>query len=131
MTTTKSEGHVPPLDVKVYSSLDDIFSNGATDVEYAYVDGFKPGHKFRIGSVTAGDMIEWSEANEGEAKKTAGLRLITKSVVDDKGNRILDDDKNIPKLRAMRHKDTERIVKAILVLNGMNVKSPETEAKKD
>lgn len=113
---------------KVYGSVDEIIASGASEVEYALVDGFKPGEKVRIGSVTAGAMISWSEANEGEAKRTAGLRLITQSLVNDKGERFADDAKNIGKFREMRHKETERIVKAILELNGMKVKD---DAKKD
>lgn len=115
---------------KVYGSMDEILASGASDVEYALVDGFKPGEKVRIGSVTAGDMIEWSEANEGEAKRTAGLRLICKSLVNKEGVRYANDDKNIKKFRDMRHKETERIVREILKLNGMNVKQQD-EAKKD
>lgn len=117
---------------KVYESVDEILASGATDSEYAVIDGWKPGTKIRIGSVTAGDMIIWSEANETEAKRTAGLRLITKSLVGpEPGNvRYADDDKNIPKFRAMRHKETERIVKGILKLNGMTV-AADDKAKKD
>lgn len=114
----------------IYSSMDEILADGATGVEYATIEGFQPGKKIRIGSVTAGDIIEWSEANEGEAKKNAGIRLIMKSIVNAKGERIAEDPKNIQKFRMMRHKDTERIVKEILKLNGMNVKG-ESEAKKD
>lgn len=115
---------------KIYASMDDILNSGATEVEYATIDGFKPGEKVRIGSVSAGDILEWSEANEGEAKKTAGLRLICKSLVGPPphNTRYADDDKNISKFRAMRHKETERIVKEILKLNGMNVKQ-DAEAK--
>lgn len=98
------------------------------DVEYALVDGFKPPQKFRIQSLTAGDLIEWSEANEGEAKRTAGLRLIVKSLVDDKGAVILKME-DIQMLRNKSHKVTERIVKEILKLNGMQVK--ETTVKND
>ena len=117
---------------KVYGSMDEILASGASDAEYAVVDGFKPHEKVRIGSVTAGDMIVWSEANEGEAKRTAGLRLICKSLVgpEPANIRYADDDKNIPKFRAMRHKETERIVKEILKLNGMGAKA-EGDAKKD
>jgi hypothetical protein len=117
---------------KIYASMDEILASGSSDVEYAIVDGFKPGEKVRIGSLTAGDMIEWSEANDGEAKRTAGLRLITKSLVgpEPANARYADDVANVPKFRAMRHKETERIVKEILKLNGMNVKQ-ESEAKKD
>jgi hypothetical protein len=127
----------------VYGSMDEILAAGSQDTEYASVDGFKPGEKVRIGSVTAGDMIEWSEASEGEAKRTAGLRLLCKSLVGPEkppkgkpvegfipNHRYADDKKNIPKFRGMRHKETERIVKEILKLNGMTVKA-EAEAKKD
>jgi hypothetical protein len=107
-------------------SLTDILN--ADDVEYATVPGFKPGEAFRIQSLTAGDMIEWSEANAGDAKRTAGLRLIIKSLVDDKGAPILDDT-HIATLRNKSHKVTERVVKEILKLNGMNVK--EDAAKND
>lgn len=106
-------------------------------VEYARTAGFKPGQVFVLGSVTAGDMIEWSEANEGEAKRTAGLRLIVRSVVDGepgvddgaRGVRIMDDT-HIALLRKLPHKTTENVVKAILKLNGMNVKA-DNDAKKD
>lgn len=107
-------------------SMDDILA--AEDVEYANVEGFKPGEVFRIQSLTAGDLIEWSEANEGEAKRTAGLRLIVKSLVDKDGKRIAGDE-HIATFRKKSHKVTERIVREILKLNGMTVTGP-SEAKK-
>lgn len=114
---------------EVYGSIDEMVQDGASEVEYAVIEGFNPKKKIRIGSVNAGDMIEWSEANEGEAKRTAGLRLIVKSLVNAKGERI-GSDKDIPKLRVMRHNVTERIVKEILKLNGMSVKQ-DAAAKND
>jgi hypothetical protein len=124
MATMKDEGKS-----KIYASMDDILGSGSTDVEYAEIDGFKPGEKIRIGSVTAGDIIMWSEANEGEAKRTAGLRLITRSLVGPEPSNIryADSPENIPKFRAMRHNVTNRIVKAILKLNEMNVKGEDTK----
>jgi hypothetical protein len=106
-------------------------------VEYARTPGFKPGQVFVLASVTAGAMIAWSEANDGEAKRTAGLRLIIQSVVDGEpgvddgatGARIMDDT-HIALLRKLPHKVTEAVVKDILKLNGMNVKA-DNEAKKD
>jgi hypothetical protein len=98
-------------------------------VEYATIPGFKEGQVFRIASLTAGDMIEWSEANEGEAKRTAGLRLIVKSLVDESGKHIATDA-HIATFRKKTHKVTEAIVKAILKHNGMSVKQ-DAEAKKD
>lgn len=111
-------------DESVYESVDEMVSDGASEVQYATIEGFKPNKLINIGSVSAGDMIEWSEANEGEAKKTAGLRLITKSLVGskEKGYPRISSDRDIPKLRTMRHNVTERIVKEILKLNGMTVK---------
>lgn len=100
-------------------SMDDVLA--ANDIEYATIPGFKDGEVFRIQSLTAGDLIVWSESNEGEAKRTAGLRLIVQSLVDENGKRIADDT-HIAVLRKKSHKVTERIVKSILQLNGMNVK---------
>ena len=105
-------------------------------VEYARTPGFKPGQVFVLQSLMAGDMIEWSEAND-DAKRTAGLRLIVKSVVDGepgrdegaKGVRIMDDT-HLALLRKLQHKTTENVVKAVLKLNGMEVKK-DADAKKD
>jgi hypothetical protein len=99
------------------------------DTEYAEVPAFKEGDYFRIKSLTAGDMIEWSEANEGEAKRTAGLRLIIKSVVDEHGKLALDDS-NLIHLRKKNHKTTDRLVKEILKHNGLDVKA-QADVKKD
>ena len=122
-------------DPGVFSSIDEILSTGVSEIEYAYVDGFLPGgKKARIASVTAGDMIEWSEGNDrgGEEKKTAGLRLVAKSLVDDKGVRYAMTDLagTVRKLRGVRHKEVERIVREILKLNGMTAKQ-DKDAKND
>lgn len=116
-------------DEAIYGSVDEMVAEGASEVQYAVIEGFKEGKKIRIGSVSAGDMIEWSESNEGEAKRTAGLRLITKSLVNAQGVRI-SSDRDIIKLRSMRHNVTERIVKEILKLNGMTVKA-DKDSKND
>ena len=118
---------------KVYESIDEMLAGGASDVEYALIEGFKlGGPKLRIGSVTAGDVIAWSEANESEAKRTAGLRLLTKSLVGPEPSNIryADDDKNIAKFRAMRHNVTKHVIREIIKLNGMSVKD-EDKSKKD
>jgi hypothetical protein len=105
---------------RVYESVEDMLA--ADDVEYALVDGWKG--QIRIGSLTAGDMIEWNEANEGEAKRTAGLRLIVKSLVNSTGKRI-GTEKHIPLLRAKSHKVIDHIVREVLKLNGL---TPPAEA---
>lgn len=116
--------------MKIYGSMEDIL--GASEVEYRTINGFKEGEQVQIGSVSAGDMIEWSEASEGPAKKTAGLRLLCKSLVGPASDykRYADDPKNIDKFRALPHKVVQRIVEEILDLNGLNVKK-DKEAKND
>lgn len=109
-------------------SMDEILS--ANDVEFATIEGFTKDKPFRICSLTAGDLIEWSEANEGEAKREAGLRLICKSLINSKGEKYAADVKNIAVFRLKSHKVTERIVKEILKLNGIEVKTAE-KAKND
>jgi hypothetical protein len=123
-------------DFKSYvESMEEI--DAAEDVEYATIQGFSPDKPFRIGSLSAGDLIEWSEANEGEAKRTAGLRLICKSLVNAKGERYAMDTKNIAVFRRKNHRIIERIVEEILTLNGLRVNKPKNEltgevaAKKD
>jgi hypothetical protein len=112
------------------NSMDEFDAGLAADVvEYATVEGFAPGKKFRIGSLKADDLIEWREANEGVAKRTAGLRLILRSIVNDKGERFMNDDKNIVKLRGVKVKITERIIREIVKLN--DLKDKDDEAKKD
>lgn len=102
---------------------------GTNDIEYDTIPAW--GGKLRIQSLTAGDLIEWSEANDsGEAKRTAGLRLIVKSAVD-KDGKLIFIDKHIAKLREKSHKETEKVVKGILKLNAMLVKSQDTAAKND
>ena len=101
-------------------SMEDI--EAADDIEFAVIPGFKEGEFFRLRSLDAGALIEWSEANESEAKRTAGLRLIVQSLVDKDGKRIAND-KHIQVLRRKSHKVTERIVKEILKLNGMHLKA--------
>lgn len=100
-------------------SIDEILEND--DVEYAVIPGFKDGTFIRIGSLSAGDLIEWTEANSTpSAQHTSGLRLIIKSLVDANGKRI-GDSKHLNALRNKSHKATERIVKEILKLNGLRV----------
>lgn len=113
---------------KVVSSIAEF--DEVPEVEYAEIDGFKPGTVIRIGSLNAGDVIDWQSSDGSEARRTAGLRLICRSLVDDKGNRYATDENvNVPKFRKLPNKITERIVREILKLNGMTVRGEE-DAKK-
>lgn len=104
--------------------LNDILELDA--VEYKLVPGFKPNTSFRLRSLLASDFMEWQEANEGEAKRTAGLRLIIRSVVD-KDGKILMDDSHIAVLRRKTVKITEGLVREIVKFNGLSVKGETTK----
>lgn len=81
-------------------------------------------YTLRLGSLTADDIMVWVDANEGPAKKTAGLRLIINSLVDANGKRI-GSDKMIGSLRKRNADVIRRLVEQVLKLNGM-----ETDAEK-
>lgn len=103
------------------------------DIEYATVPAWKKPNgaqgTVRIRSLTAGDMIQFVQTNEGPAKHTAGVRLIIKSVVDKHGNLMFKDD-DLTKLKKRNSKITNSIVDAILKLNGLDKKTQDA-AKND
>jgi hypothetical protein len=110
-----------------FLSVDEMLSSA--DVEYASVPAWNksdgtPGN-VRIGSLTAGDMIDFVQANEGPAKATAGIRLIIKSLVDKNGVRV-GDIKQMDAFKKKNSKITNSVVEAILKLNGLDKKVQET-----
>jgi hypothetical protein len=88
----------------------------AKDIEYDEIEAF--GGIVRIGSIDSGEMITFMERNEGPAKRTAGLRLIISSLVDDDGNRI-GKDEHLQFWMKRSQKTCNRIVEAIMRLNGL------------
>lgn len=116
-------------------SLDDMLA--VPDVEYRKVEMPEWGGTLYIGSVSAADVIEWQEASEGEAKKTAGIRLIIKSLVNREafegapGAARIGNDKHIAQLKTKAFKNIEKVVKQILDLNGMDAKGKETRIEKN
>jgi hypothetical protein len=114
----------------VYEDVDTMLA--AEDVEFKTVAAWnqpngKPGF-VRIASLTAADMIEFAESNEGPAKRTAGLRLLIKSLVNKKGDRIGRSDQ-LETFKKKNSRITSSIIDAILELNGLNKKAQE-DAKK-
>ncbi len=111
--------NVVPFEEPVLS-VEDMLA--APDVQYKYVDARPLGWpgRVRIGSLTANDLIEWTEANEGPAKRTAGLRLLIKSLVDKDGNRI-GRSEHLEKFKQKSHKAVDAIVKEIIDFNGLVV----------
>ena len=89
----------------------------ADDIEYAEVEAF--GGLVRIGSIDAGDMIEFVESNEGPAKRTAGLRMIIKSLVDVEGTRI-GKPEDLQRWMRRSQRTCNNLVDAILKLNGLD-----------
>jgi len=89
----------------------------ADDIEYTEVEAF--GGIVRLGSIDAGSMIEFVESNEGPAKRTAGLRLIIKSLVDGNGARI-GKEEHLQSWMKRSQKTCNRLVDEILKLNGLD-----------
>lgn len=123
----------------VANSLEDI--RDASNIEYRELSGFKPGQKIWIGSLTAGDMLEWSEASEDdkEAKRIAGIRLVSKSLISVEAEtgkpgptsvRYANTPESTEILKTKNQRDMQNIVQAILDLNGLTPKKDEA-AKKD
>jgi hypothetical protein len=89
----------------------------ADDIEFDEVAAF--GGTVRIGSIDAGKMIEFQEAQNTPAKKNAGLRLIIESIVNEKGERLGNWPVDLQRWKTRSQKTCERLVAAILKLNGM------------
>lgn len=126
-TADRINAIVPSLEGSVVLSLDDL--GAIEDVRYDYVTvphWSRPGQAatIRIGSLSADDMIEFVESNEGPAKRTASLRLIIKSIVDEKGVRT-GRPEHLKMLRAKDASMCNKVVEAILLLNGIGAKAQE------
>lgn len=91
----------------------------AEDVEYATIPTWN-GKYTRIGSLTAEDLIEWSDANDTPAKKNAGLRLLVKSLVDKDGKRI-GTPAHIEAFKKKSHAQIEKILEGVLTLNAIKL----------
>ena len=124
-----------PNGKRVLSSLTDIAESSG--IEFVDVEGNKPGQLVRIGSLCAGEILEFVEANEDEKlKKIAGLRLIRRSLVDDDGNRLAteNEEADLVAIKKFDQRFATRIAEAIMKLNGMDPKSQKVTgeaAKKD
>lgn len=99
-------------------SVEDMLN--ADDTKYIEVAVPEWSGTVRLGSLPAGDMLEWAEANEGKARRTAGLRLLIKSLVDAEGNRI-GKPEMIERFRTKSHIVINRLVEQILELNNLQV----------
>jgi len=103
-----------------FLSAEDIL--GTDDIEYVQVKAWRD-RPLMLQSLSAGDMIEFVQSNEGPAKHTAGVRLIIKSVVHPQTKQRMFKDSDLEALKKKNSKITNTIVDAILKLNGLDKKA--------
>ena len=110
-------------------SIDEMLS--ADQVDYAEIPAWKikdpkTGEMIqgyvRIGSLMADEVAEFRETNEGPAKKTAGLRLFVKSLVDAEGKRI-GNETHFHAFKKTSNAVQERVLAKVLELNGLTTKA--------
>ena len=102
-------------------SVDEL-SNDQVDIVKVPMDD--KGGVMYIGSLSADDFVEWQESKDSgspDAKKTAAARLITRSLVkgEKDATRIGTEDM-VQKWRKAKIAHSERVLKAIFKLNGIN-----------
>lgn len=103
-------------------SIDEI--TNSSDVQYVDVEVPEWGGSVRFGTLDAGELIDFIEANDGPAKRNAGIRLIIKSLVDENNNRI-GSDKHLEAFKKKSAKVCSRLVDEVLKLNGLGAKGQE------
>lgn len=121
MTTKKEETPTKFL------SIDDIDS--ADDIKIISREVPEWGGHLLLGSLPSSEMIDWVEASEGPAKRTAGLRLLVKSLVNEKGERI-GTDRHLQIFKKKSAVVCNQILDDIIALNGLNKKA-QAEIKND
>ena len=89
------------------------------DVRYKEVP--VPGGKLILGSLSAGDLLEWAEAEDHVAKRTAGLRLLAKAICN-KDKKRVGTDAHVSKLMKKDSKTCNQLVEEVLLMNGLKVK---------
>lgn len=116
-----------PIEELEVLDLDDL-----SDVDHTRYDVVKdaygPSKHMRIGSVNSKDMIEWLEDNDSPnpvVKRESGLRLLVKSYVNKKGERIPEGqrEKYMEFFRAKDAQANGTVIAAALVLNGLRKKA--------
>lgn len=104
-------------------SIEDI--EKANDTRYETVPIPEWNGSIRLGSLSADDLIAWSEKNGDPASsKVAGVRLLVASMVDGADNRI-GTDATVATLRKKDAKILTDLVKRALALNGLSEKAVE------
>ncbi len=76
----------------------------------------------RLGSLTTDELTEWQDATDERTKKTAGLRLLIRSLVGEDNERI-GSDRYIDALKKKSAGMINHLVDEVLKLNHLNVKA--------
>lgn len=113
----------------------------AKDVRYAAFDLTPWGidGELKLGSLSAGDLLEWTEANEPlaedakpeekkaqkERRRVAMIMLLAKSLCNEDGSRAADADELIKALQKRDHKLVNDAVGKVLELNELGKKKQE------
>jgi hypothetical protein len=113
----------------IAESVDDI--TAAMDVEYVVVEGFTKTTRLQMGSLTAGDLIDFADENDGASKKMSLVRLLSRSIVNSKGERFLNNPQGVELLRSKAHKTIERLAKVAMTLNGIVLKNVDGKKQED
>jgi len=102
-----------------------------SDTEYDYVDIPEWGGRVKIRSLTADEVIKFTESMKGEAKKNAMVRICHLCTVNEDGSPMFEDGNMIAKLQKKSVKAINRIQKAALKLNGMDDEAKAQENAKN
>lgn len=111
---------------KKFLSIEDIEAQDSTT--YKTLPAW--GGMVRIASLTADEMIDYVESNEGPAGRVAGIRLLVRSLVDEEGKRIGKEEH----VDIFRKKDTStmsRLVGEAMDINGISRPKATAEATKN
>ena len=104
--------------VRKVLTLDDIFE--VKDTRYLEIDVPEWGGSIRVAALSAGEMIDFVDSNDGPAKRTSGIRLIIASLVDEDGKRV-GKPEMMDKFKKRDSRVMGRIVDEIMKLNDMHL----------
>jgi hypothetical protein len=101
----------------------------AEDIQYVEVPVPEWGGEVRLGSVTAGDMLDEIEASSRNGDREGTIRLVVRSLVNADGSRVPQDQVEdlVKKFKKKDVRVMNRLAEAALSLNG--VRTDRTESK--
>lgn len=86
------------------------------------------GKKIGIGTITAGEVLQWIEDKDGPRRKEAGLLLVARSLVKKDKTRMCPTKESqeamVETLKGKDSKTINSVIERIVIINGI-VKTPE------